>query len=88
MKYPKPRVLTHDGHRSNERPSAVIWEDQVYEVMHTEYLFISTGIESTSPVKRGFLVHCRGGARFKLVLEEGSGWIVELLPGPRSLIDL
>ena len=75
-------VITYDGHRAFERPDAVIFKGKRHEVASSESLFISTGVETDSPVKRGFMVRCEGGARFKLVLTEGIGWEITPIAGP------
>ncbi len=77
------RVITYDGHRAFERPEAVVFEGKRHEVVSSESLFISTGVETDSPVKRGFMVRCEGGARFRLVLTEGVGWEITPIPGPK-----
>lgn len=78
-------VLTYDGHRAVQRPRIVIFEGVNYEVTECESLYISTGIRSDSPVKRGFHVRCQGGRQFKLELTEGIGWQIDPLPGPYAL---
>jgi len=77
------RVITHDAYRADQRPVSVIFEGQRFDVVEIEDSFIATGVETTSPVRRGFAVRCRGGARFKLVHTDGAGWSVEPIPGPR-----
>lgn len=81
------RVITYDGHRAFEKPKAVVFEGKRHEVVSSESLFISTGVETDSPVKRGFEVRCEGGARFKLVLTEGVGWEITPIAGPRIVSD-
>ena len=81
------RVITHDGHRAFERAKTVIFEGKRHEVVSSESLFISTGVETDSPVKRGFEVRCEGGARFKLVLTEGVGWEITPIAGPKLVTD-
>ena len=76
-------MITHDAYRSDQRPVAVIFEGRRFDVVEIEDAFIATGVETTSPVRRGFEVRCRGGARFKLVHTDGVGWSVEAVPGPR-----
>lgn len=82
------RVITYDGHRAFEKPKAVVFEGKRHEVASSESLFISTGVEADSPVKRGFAVRCEGGARFKLVLTEGVGWEITPILGPKMVSDL
>jgi hypothetical protein len=77
------RVITHDAFRADQRPVAVIFEDQRYDVVEIEHSWIAAGVETTTPVRRGFEVRCRGGARFELVHTDGTGWRVKLIPGPR-----
>ena len=75
-------VLTYDGRKAFERPRVVIWEGIEHEVTRSVSLYISTGLASDAPVKRGFHVRCRGGRQFKLELTEGAGWKIEPIPGP------
>jgi hypothetical protein len=77
------RVITYDGHRAFERPKTVVFDGNRHEVVSSESLFISTGVETDSHVKRGFMVRCEGGARFKLVLTEGVGWEITPIAGPK-----
>lgn len=77
------RVVTHDSWRGGGRPVAVLCGDERFEIADIERSWIATGVDTASPVKRGFEVRCKGGARFRLVLTEGEGWEVEPLPGPR-----
>ena len=77
------RVITHDAYRADQRPVAVIHEGERFDVLEIEDSWIATGVETTSPVRRGFKVRCRGGARFELVHTDGEGWSVEPVPGPR-----
>jgi hypothetical protein len=77
------RVITHDAFRGDQRPVAVIFEGARFDVIEIEDSYIATGVETTAPVRRGFAVRCRGGARFKLVHTDGNGWSVESVPGPR-----
>ncbi|MBN2529686.1 MAG: hypothetical protein JXR76_25070 [Deltaproteobacteria bacterium] len=79
------RVLTYDGHRAMQRPRMVVFEGVHYEVVECESLYISTGIHSNCPVKRGFHVRCLGGRQFRLELTEGVGWQIETVPGPFSI---
>lgn len=79
----QPRVITHDAYRAHQRPVAVIFEGERFDVLEIENSWIATGVETTSPVRRGFVVRCRGGARFELVHTDERGWNVKLLPGPR-----
>ena len=77
------KVITHDAYRANQRPVAVIFKEERFDVIEIERSWISTGVATTSPVRRGFEVRCRGGARFELVFTDDVGWAIELLPGPR-----
>ena len=77
------RVVTHDSWRGDGRPVAVFCGDERLDIADIERSWISTGVDTASPVKRGFEVRCRGGARFRLVRTEGAGWDVLPLPGPR-----
>ena len=76
-------MITHDAYRADQRPVAVVFEGARFDVVEIEDSFIATGVETTAPVRRGFEVRCRGGARFKLVHTGGEGWSVEPVPGPR-----
>jgi hypothetical protein len=80
---PDNRVITHDAYRADQRPVAVVYEGERFDVVEIDDSWIATGVETSSPVRRGFDVRCRGGARFKLVHTDGEGWSVELVPGPR-----
>ena len=77
------RVVTHDSWRGGGRPVAVFCGDERFDIADLERSWISTGVDTAAPVKRGFEVRCKGGARFRLVLTEGEGWDVLPLPGPR-----
>jgi len=79
----RPRVVTHDAYRANQRPVAVVLGERRHDVLAIERSWIAAGVETTSEVRRGFLVRCRGGARFELVHTDAGGWRVEELPGPR-----
>ena len=68
-----------------ERPSAVVLNGERLEVIEIEDRWISTGVDPASAVVRGFIVRCRGGARFRLIYNDEWGWKGELLPGPRSI---
>ena len=76
------KVLTYDGHRAVQRPAVVIYDDTQYVVIDCQSLFISTGVESDAPVKRGFHVQCEGGRQFYLTLTEGTGWTIQPIQGP------
>ncbi|MBN2340100.1 MAG: hypothetical protein JXX29_08710 [Deltaproteobacteria bacterium] len=78
------QVLTYDGHRNAQRPRMIVFESQEYLIIECETLYISTGEATDAPVKRGFHVRCKGGRQFKLELIEGTGWIIDALPGPFS----
>lgn len=78
-------VVTFDGYRADERPSAVILEGRRLEVLEVESSWLESGIDPASDVHRVFMVRCRGGARFRLVLSESKGWEVEPLPGPEAV---
>ena len=80
---PATRVITHDAYRADQRPVAVVFEGTRFDVAEIEDSWIATGVETTSPVRRGFVVRCRGGARFELVHVDQSGWRVKQIPGPR-----
>jgi hypothetical protein len=77
------RVITHDAYRADQRPVAVVFEEERFDVIEIEDSWIATGVETTAPVRRGFRVRCRGGARFELVHTDESGWKVTSIPGPR-----
>jgi len=77
------RVVTHDAYRADQRPVAVFVDGERFDVLQIERSWIATGVETTAPVRRGFEVRCRGGARFKLVHIDGEGWSVDPIPGPR-----
>lgn len=80
---PATRVITHDAYRADQRPVAVVFEGRRFDIVEIEDSWIATGIETTAPVRRGFEVRCRGGARFRLVHSDRDGWSVEPVPGPR-----
>lgn len=80
---PASRVITHDGHRADERPMAVVIGGERLDILRIEDTWMAAGVDEAAPVRRGFVVRCRGGARFRLVLTEGAGWEVTVLPGPR-----
>jgi hypothetical protein len=77
------RVITHDGHRADERPMAVVIAGERHDIVRIDETWMAAGVDESAPVRRGFVVRCRGGARFRLVLTEGAGWEVTELPGPR-----
>ncbi|MFO8071639.1 MAG: hypothetical protein R6V85_07165 [Polyangia bacterium] len=77
-----PRVITHDGYRANERPMAVISAGERFDIIHIEDSYHAAGVDTRTPVRHGYTVRCRGGARFQLVLTDGQGWNVKRLPGP------
>jgi hypothetical protein len=77
------RVVTHDSWKGDGTPVAVFCDDERFDIIEIERSWIATGVATTAPVRRGFVVRCRGGARFTLVLTEGGGWDVAPLPGPR-----
>lgn len=77
------RVVTFDSHRGDGTPIAVIEGGARLEVVAIERAWIATGVATDAPVRRGFEVRCRGGARFRLVNTVGDGWRGEPLPGPR-----
>lgn len=79
---PETRVITHDAYRADQRPVAVVFEGARFDVVEIEDSWIATGVETTAPVRRGFQVRCRGGARFELVHVDESGWHVKQIPGP------
>jgi len=79
------RVITFDGHRAFDRPVAVVHGGARLEVVACVSLYISTGVEPASPVRRGFEVRCAGGRRFRLILTEGVGWEIIPLPGPSAV---
>ena len=56
------RVVTHDSWRGDGRPVAVFSGDERFDIVQIEKSWISTGVETTSPVRRCFEVRCRGGA--------------------------
>jgi hypothetical protein len=79
----RERVITMDGQRARQTPIAVVHAGERLDITAIEHSWIATGVETTAPVRRGFEVRCRGGARFRLVLTEGAGWAIEPIPGPR-----
>lgn len=80
---PNLKVIAHAGYRGDERPIAVIMEDGRYEVIEVEDSWIASGLNPNTETTRGFIVRCKGGARFRLVHGEESGWLGQLLPGLR-----
>ena len=74
------RVLTFDSSKAYERPITVIHEGIRYDITEIEDRWIATGVEASSPVFSGFVVRCRGGARFKLEHNPHTGWRVAELP--------
>lgn len=79
---PRDGVVTLDSYKAFEKPKAVIHKGIRHEVVICESLYVATGVDPSSPVRRGFEVRCEGGARFKLELTEGVGWRIEPVPGP------
>ncbi len=82
-KTPDIQVITHDGCRANERPKAVVFKGERLDVEEVEESWIETGIDRTSDVSYGFLVRCKGGARFRLVFVDNAGWSGAIIKGPR-----
>ncbi len=76
------RVITLDNYRAFEKPGAVIYEGVRHEVVVCESLYVATGVDPSSPVRRAFEVRCDGGTRFRLELTEGVGWQIDTIPGP------
>lgn len=83
MDLPPPRVHTHDSARARQTPIAVTYEGERLEIAEILDAWISTGVDTAAPVIHGFVVRCRGGARFKLEHHSVDGWRVEPVPGPR-----
>jgi hypothetical protein len=77
------RVVTHDSWRGDGRPVAVFSGEARFDIVEIERSWIAAGIDTASPVRRGFEVRCKGGARFTLVHIDDQGWCVDLHPGPR-----
>ena len=86
-KLPRQDVITMDGQRVRQTPIAVIHDGQRFDITEIDHSWIATGVDTAAPVRHGYEVRCRGGARFKLVLTEGGAWDVSLLPGPRLVSD-
>jgi hypothetical protein len=78
-------VVSYDGHRLGERPRAVVLNGERLEIRDIENRWVETGVDYKSDVIRAFVVRCKGGARFKLIHSDRTGWRGELLPGPRSV---
>lgn len=76
------RVVTLDGYRAFEKPGAVVYGGVRHEVIECDSLYVATGVDPSSPVRRAFEVRCEGGKRFRLELTEGVGWQIDLIPGP------
>ena len=74
------KVLTFDSAKAYERPMAVIHEGTRHEITEIEDRWIATGVDASSPVFSGFVVRCRGGARFKLEHNVHTGWRINELP--------
>ena len=81
-------VVTFDGYRADERPSAVILDGRRLDVLEVERSWVESGTESTSEVFRGVVVRCRGGERFRLVFSERQGWKAEMLQSPKAIPQL
>jgi hypothetical protein len=79
MKSESFQVVTHDGYKGNERPSAVIAAGVRLEVALVERSWVSSGVHPTSEVAYGFEVTCLGGDRFRLVYTDARGWRVARL---------
>ena len=77
------QVISHDGYKANERPKTVILDGQELPVQVIEKNYIATGVDPQSDIHHWFIVRCLGGARFRLLFVEKTGWKGELLPGPR-----
>ena len=81
------RVITHDSTRVGERPIVVVVDDTELEIREIEDRWISTGVDTSAPVIRGYIVRCQGGARFKLEHSSTNGWKITILPGPKLVSD-
>jgi hypothetical protein len=79
----KLHVIAHAGYRGDERPIVIILEEQRYNVIEIEDSWIASGLDPKTEITRGFVVRCEGGTRFRLSHGDESGWLGELLPGPR-----
>jgi len=64
---------------------AVVVGGERLDIVRIEDTWMAAGVDEAAPVRRGFVVRCRGGSRFRLVLTEGAGWEVAPLPGPRLI---
>lgn len=84
-KQTKNHVITHDGHRAIPKPRVVVFGGADHEVTDCESLYISTGEKNDTPVKRGFLVRCKGGRQFKLEMTDGASWEITPIPGPKLI---
>ncbi len=83
---PGRRVITHDGYRAEQTPIAVVFDEQRFDVTVIEDAWIATGVDPADAVRRGYLVKCKGGSRFRIEHTEQEGWNIERIPGPHLVL--
>ncbi len=61
---------------------AVVLDGKQLAVVAIEDTWVAAGVDPKTQVTRGFVVRCKGGARFRLTHGDTTGWHCERLPGP------